>query len=110
MKIVKRVLKFIALLIGIFLICIAIVVFVDKQNTNYLKVENIKFANNNSYLITNVNIIPMNQDTILVDKMVYIKDGLINNIADNIKIKDVEIINAKDKYLIPGLIDMHVHI
>ena len=110
MKIVKRVLKFIALLIGIFLICIAIVVFVDKQNTNYLKVENIKFANNNSYLITNVNIIPMNQDTILVDKMVHIKDGLINNIADNIKIKDVEIINAKDKYLIPGLIDMHVHI
>jgi len=110
MKIVKRVLKFIAILIGVFLIFIAIVVFVDKQNTNYLKVENIKFANNNSYLITNVNIIPMNQDTILVVKMVYIKDGLINNIADNIKIKDVEIINAKNKYLIPGLIDMHVHI
>lgn len=110
MKIVKRVLKFIALLIGIFLIFIAIVVFVDKQNTNYLKVKNIKFANNNSYLITNVNIIPMNQDTILVDKMVYIKDGIINNIADNIIIKDVEIINAKDKYLTPGLIDMHVHI
>ncbi len=110
MKIVKRVLKFIAIFIGIFLIFIAIVVFVDKQNTNYLKVKNIKFANNNSFLITNVNIIPMNQDTILVDKMVYIKDGLINNIADNIKIKDVEIINAKNKYLTPGLIDMHVHI
>ena len=52
----------------------------------------------------------MNQDTILVDKMVYIKNGLINNISDTIKIKDVEIINAKNKYLTPGLIDMHVHI
>jgi len=110
MKIVKRVLKFIAILIGIFLIFIAIVVFVDEQNTNYLKVENIKFANNNSYLITNVNIIPMNQDTILVDKMVYIKEGIIQTIADSIEIEGVEILDAKNKYLTPGLIDMHVHI
>ena len=110
MKIIKRVLKFIAILIGILLISIVIAVFIDKRNTNYLLVKNNKFANNNSYLITNVNIIPMNQDTILVDKMVYIKDGIIQNIADNIEIKGVEIIDAKNKYLTPGLIDMHVHV
>ena len=39
----------------------------------------------------------MNQDTVLVNKMVYIKDGLINKIADSIKTRDVEIINAKNK-------------
>ena len=109
MKIVKKVLKLIAVLFGIFLVFIAIVIFVDSQNTNYLKVENNEFAKN-TYLITNANIIPMNQDTILVDKMVYIKNGLIQKISENIEIKDVEIIDAQNKYLTPGLIDMHVHV
>lgn len=109
MKIVKRILKFIAILIGILLISTAIVVLVDQQSTNYLKTKNNKFGPN-TYLITNVNIIPMNQDTILVDKMVYIKEGLIQNISDNIEIKGVAIIDAKNKYLSPGLIDMHVHV
>jgi len=109
MKIVKRVLKFIAILIGILLISTVIVVLVDQQSTNFLKIKNNRFANN-TYLITNANIIPMNQDTILVNKMVYIKEGLIQSISDNIEIKGVEIIDAKNKYLSPGLIDMHVHV
>ncbi|GMN11383.1 amidohydrolase family protein [Croceitalea sp. MTPC9] len=110
MRIVKRILKFIAILIGILLTTMVIIIFVDNQSTKYLKVENNEFAKSNSYLITNVNVIPMNQDTILVNKMVYIKNGIIKNIADNIEIKDVKIIDAKNKYLTPGLIDMHVHI
>jgi hypothetical protein len=110
MKIVKRILKFIVIIIGVLLISIVIVLLVDKQSTNYLKIKNNEFANNNSFLITNVNIIPMNQDTILVDKMVYIKDGIIQKIADNIEIDGVETLDAKNKYLTPGLIDMHVHV
>jgi len=110
MKIVKRILKFIIIVIGILLISIVIIVLIDKQSTNYLKVKNNKSAANNSFLITNVNIIPMSQDTILVDKMVYIKDGIIQKIADKIEINGVEILDAKNKYLTPGLIDMHVHV
>jgi hypothetical protein len=110
MKIVKRILKLTFIIIGTLLIFIAIILLVDKQSTNYLNVKNNKSTNNNSFLITNVNVIPMNQDTILVNKTVYIKGGIIQNIAESIKIKDVEIIDAKDKYLTPGLIDMHVHI
>ena len=109
MKTIKQVLKFIVICIGIFLVSIAIVLFVDKQNTKYLKVEKNKFSEN-SYLITNANIIPMNRDTVLVDKMVYIKDGLIQKISENIEIKGVAVIDAKNKYLTPGLIDMHVHV
>ena len=75
MKIIKRILKFIIIVIGVLVLFIAIKVLIDTQNTNYLKVKNNEFAANNSFLITNVNIIPMNQDTILVDKMVHIKDG-----------------------------------
>jgi hypothetical protein len=110
MKIVKRIIKFIVIISGILLISIVVVLLVDTQSTNYLKVENNKSAANNSFLITNVNVIPMNQDTILVDKMVYIKEGIIQEIADNINVKEVEIIDAENKYLTPGLIDMHVHL
>ncbi|MGK0307293.1 MAG: hypothetical protein ACI8RP_000245, partial [Urechidicola sp.] len=56
MKILKRVLKFIGILLGILLVAMVIVLFLDKRNTNYLNVGNNEFANNNSYLITNVNI------------------------------------------------------
>ena len=76
MKIVKRILKFIVIITGILLISIIIMLLLDIQSTNYLKVKN-KSADNNSFLITNTNIIPMNQDTLLVSKMVYIKDGII---------------------------------
>jgi len=109
MKLIKRILKFITIVFGLCLIFVVFILFIDQQNTNYLKIENTTLANN-TYLITNVNILPMNQDTILVNKMVYIKDGLIQNISNNIKIKDVKIIDAKNKYLMPGLIDMHVHL
>ena len=109
MKIVKRILKFIVIITGILLISIIIMLLVDIQSTNYLKVKN-KSADNNSFLITNTNIIPMNQDTLLVSKMVYIKDGIIQKIADSIEIDGVEILDAKNKYLTPGLIDMHVHV
>ena len=110
MKIVKRILKFFAIILGLLLIFIVIILMIDNQNTNYLKVENNEFAKNNSFLISNVNIIPMSQDTVLVDKMVYIKDGIIQSIEDNIEVKGVKIIDAKNKYLTPGLIDMHVHV
>jgi len=110
MKIVKRTLKFIVIIIGVLIIYIAIMLLVDIQSTNYLKVENYKSADNNSFLITNINIIPMNQDTLLINKMVYIKNGIIQKIADSIEIDGVEILDAKNKYLTPGLIDMHVHV
>jgi hypothetical protein len=54
-------------------------------------------VSNNSYLITNVNIIPMNQDTVLVDKMVYIKEGIIEKIADTIEVKGIEIFDAEEQ-------------
>jgi len=88
----------------------AIILLIDGQNTNYLNLENNKHTDTNSYLITNVNIIPMDKDSILVNKMLYIEDGVIKKIGDTIQIKDIEIIDGQNKYLTPGLIDMHVHV
>lgn len=110
MKILKRVLKYTTLIIAIFLMFLVVVLLIDNQNTNYIKTKNINSAYSDSYVISNINIIPMNQDTILENKMIYIKAGVIKEIGDHINIKGVQVIDGQKKYLTPGLIDMHVHI
>ena len=110
MKLLKRIFKIALLLIAFLLLTLIIILFVDGQSTNYLNIKKHDVAKNNTYLITNVNVIPMTQDTVLSNKMVYIKDGIIQSINDDIKVNNVPIINAKNKYLLPGLIDMHVHV
>jgi hypothetical protein len=109
MKIVKRIIKFTGILIGILLLSIGITIAVDAYRTGYLDVTKNK-AETNSYLLTRVNVIPMNQDTVLTNKMVYIKDGKIQDIQDSIPLENIEVIDGKNKYLLPGLIDMHVHV
>jgi imidazolonepropionase-like amidohydrolase len=62
---------------------------------------------------TNVNIATMDKDEILKNKTLIIKDGIIQAIGDSEKTtipSDSLIIDGTNKYLIPGLIDMHVHI
>lgn len=110
MKIVKRILKIVIALIGLLLLTGIITLWLDSSGTNYLKINKNESQFGNSYLIKNVNIIPMNQDTVLVDKMVYIKEGIIKNIADTIEVNGIQIFDGEDKYLTPGLIDMHVHV
>ena len=110
MNLLKKILKFVFTLIGVLLLTTLLILGIDAQGTSYLKLTNNEYANNDSYLIKNVNIIPMHIDTILVNKMVYIKSGIIQQIANHIEIEGVEIIDANHQYLTPGLIDMHVHI
>ncbi|WKK67140.1 amidohydrolase family protein [Lutimonas zeaxanthinifaciens] len=110
MKIIKRIFKFFLILSGAILLLLLVAIGIDTYRTGYLKVKNIEFSDNDSYLIINVNIIPMNQDTVLTDKMVHVKDGVIQKIGDQIELEGVEIIDAGNRFLTPGLIDMHVHI
>ena len=109
-KLLKRLLRFVFALVGLVFIVIAIILVTDNLGTSYLKVKNNMSLNNSTYLINNVNVVPMNQDTVLMDKVVYIKNGLIENISENIDVKEIEVFDAKGKYLVPGLIDMHVHV
>ena len=106
----KRLLKIGFVLFGIIILTAIIILWIDSLETNYLKINKKDSLSNQSYLITNVNIIPMNQDTVLLNKMVFIKEGIIQQIADTINVHGIEIIDAKNKYLTPGLIDMHVHL
>ena len=62
------------------------------------------------YIITNVSVIPMTSDTILLQKNVWIKGGRIANIDAQTFPKTATIIDGTGKYLIPGLTEMHAHI
>ena len=59
---------------------------------------------------TNVDVIPMDKEQILKDQIVLVRNGYIEAIGTDVKIPDgSQIIDGTDKYLIPGLVDMHVH-
>ena len=67
-----------------------------------------------TYLIKDVAIIPMNQDTILAHQFVLIENGRITQITnDSDRITSASspyLIEGRGKYLLPGLADMHVHL
>jgi hypothetical protein len=62
--------------------------------------------------IVNVNIIEVEDGTVLENRTIIIKDNYITEIGPSNKLKhqkQVRIINGKGKYIIPGLWDMHAH-
>lgn len=66
-----------------------------------------------SIAIVNVNVVPMDQDRVIQSQTVLIENGRIANIgaASSVQVPAGSLrIDAKGKYLLPGLIDMHVHI
>lgn len=61
----------------------------------------------------NVNIIPMDREHILKNQTVIVRDGITTQIdnSENVEIPtEALLIDGKDKYLVPGLTDMHVHV
>jgi len=110
MKYIKRILKIISVLLLTLTIGILVVLAIDSSNTSYLDLKSNPSLNRNSYLITNINVIPMSKDTILTRKTVFVKDGIIENIDDSIVMEGIEVIDGENKFLSPGLIDMHTHV
>ena len=61
----------------------------------------------------NVNVIPMDSEQILEDQTVIVRDGLIETVGDSQEVAipdDALVVDGRGKYLMPGLVDMHVHI
>lgn len=62
-------------------------------------------------VFTSVNIVPMDSDKILENSMVIVKDGKVMAIGKKLKYdKTALVIDAKGKYLMPGLAEMHAHV
>lgn len=57
-----------------------------------------------------VNVIPMDKERILQNQTVIVKNGIITEIGTGKPPKNAQIISGKGKYLIPGFVDMHVHL
>ena len=61
----------------------------------------------------NVNVIPMNEEIVLKNYSVLVAGGKIEAIGrfEDLKILEgTKIIDAENKYLVPGFSDMHIHI
>lgn len=64
-------------------------------------------------IFKNVAIIPMDKERLMENQDVLVKDGLITAIGNAGKVKHNKsalIVNAKGKYLMPGLAEMHAHV
>jgi hypothetical protein len=64
-------------------------------------------------IFSNVSIIPMDKDVVLLNQDVVVKNGVIISIGPTAKLKynkDALVIDGKWKYLVPGLAEMHAHV
>jgi imidazolonepropionase-like amidohydrolase len=63
--------------------------------------------------ITNVNVLPMTQDTVLTDHMVIFRDGFITELAptEDLEVREAtRVIDGEGGYVMPGLAEMHTHL
>jgi len=61
----------------------------------------------------NVNVIPMDSERILENQTIVVRDGVIETLGNSEQVQvpdDALVVDGQGKYLIPGLVDMHVHV
>ncbi len=63
-------------------------------------------------ILKDINLLNPHSKIDLQKTSVYLEDGVIKEIGDSekIKIKDAEVYELSDKYVVPGFFDMHVHL
>ena len=70
-------------------------------------------SRNRDVVFKNVNVIPMDSDRVMTNKTVVTRNGKIVSITDGAKTKisaNAYVVDARDKYLMPGLAEMHAHV
>jgi imidazolonepropionase-like amidohydrolase len=73
--------------------------------------QNLIDSSQREIVLTSVNVVPMNTEQILENQMVLVKNGRVAAIGKKVKYgKSALVIDAKGKYLIPGLAEMHAHV
>ncbi len=61
--------------------------------------------------ITDVSVLSVDSQTMIPNQMVLIKDNTIESISPEVVVPDeYHVINGKGQFLIPGLVDSHVHV
>jgi tetratricopeptide (TPR) repeat protein len=70
-------------------------------------------SSDNSFAITGVNVLPMDENRVLQNQTVIVINGTVEVIGDSastIVPAEIRIIEGNGQYLMPGLADLHVHI
>ena len=70
-------------------------------------------SQNSVVAFQNVSVIPMDRERLLENHTVLVRDGIIEQVGSSATIEiptDALIVDGTGKYLIPGLVDMHVHV
>jgi len=75
-------------------------------------------STSDAIVFTHVNVLPMDDEKILEDQMVFVRDGKIISVGQNIPSEfpqdltefEGTVIDGTGKYLMPGLAEMHAHI
>lgn len=71
------------------------------------------FANAQTTVFVNVNVVPMSSERILGEQSVLIEDGVIRVVGDVDAVRIPEgatVVDGTDRYLMPGLGEMHAHV
>ena len=63
-------------------------------------------------LINHVNVVTMQDETVLEDHSIYVKDGVIMEIApeEEISVKGIQTVDGRGMYVFPGLAEFHAHL
>jgi imidazolonepropionase-like amidohydrolase len=70
-------------------------------------------ANGESTAFVNVNVVPMTSETVIEAQTVVVTDGIITSISgvnETAVPNDAVIVDGTDRYLMPGLAEMHGHV
>ncbi|MBT8065673.1 MAG: amidohydrolase family protein [Gammaproteobacteria bacterium] len=108
MLVFRRIVKYIVILAVILII----IVFAATPLARLESPDDLSTPDNKQALaIDNVNLITVSEEQVLVDRQLLIRNGVIEAIrsAGETVGDEYRLIDANGAYLIPGLIDMHVH-
>jgi imidazolonepropionase-like amidohydrolase len=96
---------FVATILMIALFSLAFLATAAEAQITNVKTQTIAFVG--------VTVIPMDKERVLKNQTVVIRDGRIAEIGDESKIKipaDTLKIDGRGKFLMPGIVDMHLHL
>jgi imidazolonepropionase-like amidohydrolase len=109
MRFIRPIIKSILGLFSLLLLGIIAIHLHDYYQTAYLRSDDL-FDSPEEYILTQVHILPMDRDTLLKGHSLHIKDGHILAVLDTTPQTDLPVIDGEGSYLMPGLMDMHVHV
>jgi imidazolonepropionase-like amidohydrolase len=90
-----------------------IILFLCLLVFHFSRAQELVSAAEQEIVFNHVNVIPMDQERVLQDQAVVVKGGKIVSVTDAAKAKyakNARVIEARGKYLIPGLAEMHAHV